>query len=222
MMMSELIELINSIASIITALATLGMLGVAVFALYTWRKEFIGKKKIELASEIMVTVFEFQDMLMQSRINMYTSKEIDEIKKWLDEVNYQKRLDTNSVSWPIYSDRMHCLLPFHRLNKNSDIIDEFSMLLTRSLIYWDENLFRLLQELHSFLGKIRYASEMLYENQGDADLQQIAFSNKPTDDLSTRIFEIGDEIKLNLEPIYKDKRSPWKKLKKAKVVKNGK
>jgi hypothetical protein len=107
------------------------------------------------------------------------------------------------------------LLPIHRLNRNSDITDKFAVILNKSLIYWEENLFRLLQELYSFLGKIRYASEMLYENQENIELQQIAFSNITTDALSKRIFEIGDEIKLNLEPIYKDKRMPWKKLKKA-------
>ena len=69
-------------------------------------------------------------------------------------------------------------------------------------------------ELHSYLGKIRYASEMLYENPNNVELQQIAFCRRDaTDPVSKRIFEIGDEIKLNLEPIYKDQQAKWNKLK---------
>jgi hypothetical protein len=55
--------MISDIASIIIAIGTLTMAGAACFALRTWRKEFIGKKKIELASEIMASVYEFQDKL---------------------------------------------------------------------------------------------------------------------------------------------------------------
>jgi hypothetical protein len=204
--------MISTIADIITALATLGMMAVAWLALHTWRKEFIGQKKIELAAEIMEAVLEFQDVLINARIDIFPPQEIDEIKKWLEEVNYKKQNIPNSIAWPIYIDRIYCLTPFHRLNKNADTIDKFATMFNKSLIYWDENLFRLLQELHSFLGKIRYASEMLYENPGNTELQQIAFTHTTNDLVSKRIFEIGDEIKLNLEPLYKDQRMSWKKL----------
>ncbi len=205
--------MIGDIANIITAVTALVMTGIACFALYTWRKEFIGKRKIELTAEIMMTVLEFQDLLIQARLDIYTPQEIDEIKKWLNEVNNKKLNIPNSMLWPMYPDRMFCLTPIHRLNKNFEITDKFSKLFNKGLIYWDENLLRLLQELHSFLGKIRYASEMLYENPENTEFQQIAFSSKTTDPLSKRIFDIGDEIKLNLEPIYKDQQTKWKKLK---------
>ena len=82
----------------------------------------------------------------------------------------------------------------------------------KSFIYFGEELYRLLVELHSFLGKIRHASEMLYENMDNVELQQIAITHDTKDALSKRIYEIGDEIKMNLEPLYKDKNTKWKKL----------
>ena len=208
-----IINLINMTSNVIIALATLGMAVAAGFAIQTWRKEFIGTKKIELASEIMMTVMEFQDVLMNARINIYTPQELDAIKKWLEEVNSKKQNIPNSIPWSIYTDRIWLLAPFHRLNQSLEKIDNFNAILNKSLIYFGEDLYKLLVELHSYLGKIRYASEMLYENPNIQEFQQMAFANNTTDPTSKRIFEIGDEIKLNLEPIYKDQQVKWKKLK---------
>ncbi len=61
--MNNWTEILNAITSLLTALATLGMLIIAWLALRTWRREFIGTKKIELAAEIMIGVLEFQDLL---------------------------------------------------------------------------------------------------------------------------------------------------------------
>jgi hypothetical protein len=51
------------IANIIAIIATLGMSVAAGFALYTWQKEFIGKKKIDLACQIMENVCNMRDLL---------------------------------------------------------------------------------------------------------------------------------------------------------------
>lgn len=208
-----IIDIINMASNVLIALATFGMAVAAGFAIQTWRKEFIGTKKIELASEIMMTVMEFQDVLMDARVIIYTPQELDVIKKWLEEVNSKKQNIPNSILWPIYSERIWLLAPFHRLNQSAEKTDNFNAMLNKSLIYFGEDLYKLLVELHSYLGKIRHASEMLYGNTNNVELQQIAFSLDATDDTSKRIFEIGDEIKLNLEPIYKDQQIKWKKLK---------
>jgi hypothetical protein len=202
----------NITANSITSLSTLGTMGVAGYALYTWRREFIGKKKIELASEIMMTVMDFQDVLISARIEGSVPMELDEVKKWLEEVNSKKQNIPNAILWPIYPDRLHCLLPIHRLNKSAEKIDAFSAIANKSLIYFGEELYKLLIELHSALGKIRYASEMLYENPNNTELQQVAFAHNTDNPVFKRISEIGDEIKLNLEPLYKYKQSSWKKL----------
>ena len=88
---------ISTLTNITTALSTLVLAIVAGCALHTWRKEFIGKRKIELAAEIVVTVFEFQALLMQARIGLHTPQEIDEIKRWLEEVNLKKQNIPNAI-----------------------------------------------------------------------------------------------------------------------------
>lgn len=42
-------------------------------------------------------------------------------------------------------------------------------------------------------------------------INNILFSNDPNDEINKRINEIVEEIKINLEPIYKDKQFKWKK-----------
>lgn len=206
---------LGSVADVFTALGTLAMAFIAGSALRAWRQEFIGKKKIELAAEIMTAVMDFQDGLIEARLNTSHPMELAEIKQWIEEVNCKKQGIPNAMLWPIYPDRLQYLSPIHRLNKNFTKNEEFASTFNKGLIYFGEDLYRLLVELHSFLGKIRYASEMLYENPTNKEFQQIAFSDNANDATSQRIFAIGEEIKLNLEPLYKDQQIKWKKLAKA-------
>lgn len=207
--------IIGSIADICTALATVAMAVIAGAALRAWRQEFIGKKKIELASEIMIAVMDFQDVLTAVRQPITTPMELAEIQKWLEEVNAKKQNIPNAMLWPIYPDRLLCLRPIYELNKVAAGTDAFMSIFNKSLIYFGEDLYKLLAELYSFLGKVRYASEMLYENPTNKEFQQIAFSDNANDATSQRIFAIGEEIKLNLEPLYKDQQIKWKKPAKA-------
>jgi hypothetical protein len=100
------------------------------------------------------------------------------------------------------------------LNANASKTDNLEKVFNKSLMYWPEDLFKLLVELHSFLGKTRRASEMLYENPNVREYWDIAFAETVDNKISKRIFEIGDEIKQNLEPLYKDKQTAWKNRKK--------
>lgn len=206
---------LGSVADVITALGTATMAGVAFCALRAWRNEFIGKKKIELASEIMIAVLDFQDSLIEARLNTSHPMELAEIKQWIEDVNCKKQGIPNAMPWAIRPDRLQYLSPIHRLNKNFSKNDKFTAIFNKSLIYFGEDIYKLLVELHSFLGKIRYASEMLYEDPTNKEFQQIAFADNANDAISQRIFAIGEEIKLNLEPLYKDQQIKWKKLAKV-------
>lgn len=204
---------VGNIANLIESAATVIMAFIAGRALYTWKREHIGKRKIEIASEIMMTVLEFQDVLIAARQSIINPMELNDIKKWLEEVNANKQGVPGAVLWNIYTDRLIFLRPIHQLNKNSEKIDKFESILNKSLVYFGEDMYKLLVELHSFLRQIRYASEMLYENPNNPDLQKIAFATElKNDDITMRIFNIGEEIKLNLEPIYKDQQVKWEKL----------
>ncbi len=207
--------ILGSVADFLIAGGTIAVPFIANKALNTWRKEHLGKKQIELASEIMIIVMDFQDIIISARNHITSPMELSEIRNWLCEVNARKQNIPNSMLWPIYDDRLACLLPIHRLNKSSETIEKFSEILNKCLIYFGEDIYKLLVEMYSFLNKIRYASEKLYENPSNLEFEAIAFANDTNDPISKRIFDIGEEIKQNLEPIYKDQQIKWKKLKKS-------
>ncbi len=117
--------------------------------------------------------------------------------------------------WPIYPDRLLYLRPIYELNKVAAGTDAFMSIFNKSLIYFGKELYSLLVELYSYLGKIRRASELLYENPANEQFRKVAFADGANDEISKRIFDIGEEIKLNLEPLYKDQQIKWKKLAKA-------
>lgn len=74
---------IDEFSGIITALSTISMAIVAGYALHTWRKEFIGKRKIELACQIMKSVYDVQDALFYARIGRFSELDIKEVEQWV-------------------------------------------------------------------------------------------------------------------------------------------
>lgn len=73
---------------------------------------------------------------------------------------------------------------------------------------------QLIYELNEYVLKIKTAAKDLYYNdtlQDPIKLQGILFSNDTNDAINKRINEIVEEIKTNLEPIYKDRQFKWKK-----------
>ena len=74
---------------------------------------------------------------------------------------------------------------------------------------------QLIYELTGYTLKIRTAAKDLYysdTHQNPTILQNILFSNNANDDINKRVNEIVEEIKINLEPIYKDQHFKWKKI----------
>lgn len=74
---------ISDFSDIITAFSTIAMALIAGFALHTWRKEFIGKRKIELACQIMKSVYDVQDAILYARIGRINELDIKEVEQWV-------------------------------------------------------------------------------------------------------------------------------------------
>jgi hypothetical protein len=212
--MSEWAEILNVTTSLITTLATLGMLAIACLALRTWRKEFIGTKKIELARQIMDAVCEVQDTLIYARMSCSNELEIKEV---------EKSLKTSQAHAPehtrIYPDRFPFMIPHWRMNERQDKIDAFKNLANKAYLYWGKEIFKLFYELGEYPLQVRIASKNLYYNdtqRNPDDLMKIIFSTGSHDPIAEGIKDIVEEFRINLEPIYKDQCTPWKKLKKTK------
>ena len=200
---------INELSGIITALSTISMAVVAGYALYTWRKEFIGKRKIELACQILKSVYEVQDAILYARIGRINELDIKEVERW---VNSEKQRDPEYMG--VFPERYFAWVPHRRLAERQDKIEKLQNFMNDACLYWGLELMQLIYELNEYSIKIRTAAKDLYYNdtpQNPITLQNILFSNDPNDSINKRVNEIVEEIKINLEPIYKDKQLKWKK-----------
>ena len=202
--------MINNIANIITALGTLGLSIVAWFALFTWRKEFIGKKKIELARDIVRAACEVQDLLIFARLARFSSNDLKDVEHFMMTEKAREPQMTD-----IYPDRFHFMVSHYRMNTGQDKIDKLREFYNESFLYWDKHIMQLMYELIGYTLKVREASRALYYNdhpERHHEFMQTISSEDLNDPISKRAGAIIEELKLNLEPLYKDKRVKWKKL----------
>ena len=131
------------------------------------------------------------------------------MERW---VNSEKQRDPEHMG--VFPERFHFWIPHRRLAERQDKLENLQNYMNDACLYWGLDLMKLIFELNEFSLKIRTAAKDLYYNdtpQDPAVLENILFSNDPNDEINKRINEIVEEIKINLEPIYKDKQFKWKK-----------
>ncbi|MCL2468962.1 MAG: hypothetical protein FWF24_01855 [Alphaproteobacteria bacterium] len=200
--------MISTIASIITALATLSMAVVAWRALRTWRKEFIGKKKIDLACQIMESVYDIQDLLWFARKPHRTSSDLEWVK-------LQKEKHGFGEDTEVHENKLHYLLPLYIFHTNMEATEGLSMSQNKAQLYWDDNITELFDELRGCLWRVKEASKELYNSRVPEEehrLLDLIWDKGKDDKMSQRVEDIIAEFKLNLEPVYESQRTKWKKL----------
>ena len=180
---------------------------IAGMALYTWKKEFIGKKKIDLACDIVEQVCNMKDLINQIRRPEYLPSELEEIRKELKERNIE-----------IKEDKIFYLIPKYRMRKHREEIKSFLRLGNKAQLYWDKEILNLFIKLSNVFRDIMDTSESLYSKSMPKDVvyvaKRISFDNfKDNDEIYVEVQKIVEEFKLNLEPLYKDRLTKWKKLK---------
>lgn len=122
---------ISEISDILTAFSSIAMLVIAGFALHTWRKEFIGKRKIELACQIMKSVYEVQDAILYARIGHINELEIKEVERW---VNSEKQRDPEHMG--VFPERYCAWVPHRRLAERRDKIEKLQNFMNDACLYW--------------------------------------------------------------------------------------
>ena len=201
----ELLEIVKESLSLVIIGA--GVI-IAGMALYTWKKEFIGKKKIDLACDIVEQVCNMKDLINQIRRPEYLPSELEEIRKELKERNIE-----------IKEDKIFYLIPKYRMRKHREEIESFLRLGNKAQLYWDKEILNLFIKLSNIFRDIMDTSESLYSKSMPKDVvyvaKRISFDNfKDNDEIYVKVQKIVDEFKTNLEPLYKDRLTKWKKLKK--------
>lgn len=183
----------------------------AVCALYTWRKEFVGKKKIEFAAEFVEKAIDIKEFIAYVRNSYSSTNEAKEIENELKREN--KFIPNGEVSY---------LVPKYRILKNDENIRNFYALRTKAFMYFGESALKIYDVVKSDFIKIKLSSEVLYKNsyynylKDEKEKQEISViwaSYNSDDKIDQEIEKVVEELKLNLEPLYQDKTFKWKTLK---------
>ena len=201
------------IANIITAFASVATAVIAGLALYTWKREFIGKKKIELAAEIMRAVYDIQDLYIGVRMPMIAQAEHDKALEWI-----KAETAAHPGNADVCPERVNHLVPHQRLIKQQDVIEKLRSLQNQAYMYWGKEIMLAILKLTNFNFKIMQASKDLYYGKDTLEyrpLYDFIFCEmkdgkvNPDDKVNKDINNIVEEFKRNLEPLYMDKRSKW-------------
>ena len=143
-------DIISCTASVATAV-------IAGMALYAWKREFIGKKKIELAAEIMRAVYAIQDLYIGVRMPMIAQVEHDEALEWI-----KAETAAHPGNADVYPERVNHLVPHQRLIKQQDVIEKLRSLQNQAYMYWGKEIIIAILKLTDYNFKIMQASKDLY------------------------------------------------------------
>ena len=201
-------EIFNIVKEVVLLIVSIVGVWFAGNALYTWKKEFIGKKKIDLACDIVEQACNMKDLINHVRYPMYLPSELEEIRKELKEDNVE-----------IKENKIFFLVPKHRVIKHREEMESFLKLRNKAQLYWNKEILELFMKLSNIFRDIMDTSESLYSKNMPQDMvlvaKRIAFDTcKDEDEIVIKVQKIVDEFKLNLEPLYKDRLTKWKKINK--------
>ena len=76
------IEYLEAVTNLLTAMATLFGVGFAVYGINAWRREFVGKRKIEVAEDALALFYEVSDAVEAIRSPISSGAETEHIERW--------------------------------------------------------------------------------------------------------------------------------------------
>lgn len=201
-------EIFNIVKEILTLIIAGAGVVIAGMALHTWKKEFIGKKKIDLACDIVEQICNIQDIIRYARNPAFFTSESNKITK-----------DFNKDKEEFKENKIHYLAAKYRFYNKKEEINDFFKLRNKAQLYWDKNILNLFNNLNEIIVSINTAAELLYESN-DLDFKsRVEFEKKiwwnfqKDDEIERNVQKIVDEFKLNLKDFYEYKLTKWKKLK---------
>lgn len=179
--------------SILQILISCATLYFAYSALSTWKKEFLGKKEIELAEDVVIKMGVLKDILEQVRNGFSFKGETEEIEQELSQQTEKGKTQE------IHKERLFYLVPILRLQKSNQDIQNFMELEYKAEVYWSDSYANLFDEVKSIIINIRSASKNLYGDHAGSKKEE--YENmiwiKPDDPISKKIDDIYNEFKLN-------------------------
>lgn len=173
-----------------------------------WNRELKYQKKVLLASRIMETVYDIENIISKIRDPFYFPSEEEEILQSINKYHYL----------PLNEEKIKYLVPFYRIKKYQCAIDNFKKLRWQAQLYWKDEVLVLFKNLLDIIERIESSSKTLYEyslpkEEVDKIIKNI-WNTKELDVITPQVQTIVKEFKINLEKLYKPKRKVWKQIKK--------
>lgn len=204
---TDTIDLLYILCLILIAVSIFAIAFTASRFVSIWKKELKHKKINLLASQIMESVYDLQDVISKVRAPFFFPSETEEI---LQDINKYHR-------FPLYEGRISYLIPFYRIKKYKDEINKFKSFRYQAQLYWNDGALDLFKQTFDIIERIEGSSKTLYEYDLPKEEKEKFIKNiwdsKETDIINPVIQKIVREFKVNLEILYKPKRRYWKKLK---------
>ena len=202
------------ILSLLTiAISLFAIAYIAARFLSVWNSELKQKKRKLLASQIMESVYDLQDIFLKIRDPFYFPSEAEEILQDIKKYNF----------FPLKENKIKYLVPFYRIKKYKSEIDKFKNFRYQAQLYWKEEVLSLFKKISDLIERIECSSRMLYEydlpkEEAEKYTKNI-WNTKELDIINPQVQSIVKEFKVNLEKIYKPKRKSWKQIKQKKAKK---
>ena len=176
----------------------------AYSALSTWKKEFLGKKEIELAEEVVIRMGILKDILEQVRNGFTFKGETDEVEQELSQQTENGKIQQ------IHKDRLFYLVPVLKKKKNNKEIQSFLELKYKAEVYWSDSYSNLFDEIKSIVISIHSAAKNLYGDHAGSKKEEYE---------NTIWIMPDDQISKKVNSIYEQFKSNWAHLCGKKVIK---
>lgn len=205
--------MVQIITSIINCFAALVVAYVAVFGIRSWRREFKGKRQIELAEEILTLFYEAKDAFSAIRSPLGWVNEGATRKPAEDETPEQKRA------------RDMAFVVFERYEANKEIFNKLFALRYRFMALFGKDKVSPFDEIHKVRTRIFVASKRLADlwtlrsSTGDTvdedklyekihKYEAIFWEGDPDDEITELIEKIIKEIEHTCEQVIKSEEWP--------------
>ena len=140
------------------------------------RKESIGKKKIDLAEDVLVGFQDIKNIIEYARYYQTSPQELEKILE-----------DLNDPIESVFSDNLRYLTAFYRITKKAEVIQSWYLLKNNSRVYWGEEIGTCFDSLKKITTEISYSSKKYWVNMLGSRSQIVTLNDR---DINTESLKI--------------------------------
>jgi hypothetical protein len=167
------IEFWKDVAAIAASLSAFAAFCFAIYGINAWRREYVGKRKIELAEEVLVLFYEAKEIIAYMRHPTSYSSEVDEIKKLSNETEEEWNCRKNS------------LVPLKRLQEHKESTNKLRSLRYRFMAIVSKEDAKPFDDLQKVINEILLAANRL---------SRLWRARNPLDEKTIKRIELNESI----------------------------